>query len=87
MRQHIKLLDEPFYFLVYAYLLAYRAYSFFRIEYMQSIALSGMIVVIMSILFSLTLLPAVLSLMGKRLKQLGQKAKNRLHFGVPLLIL
>ncbi len=49
---------------------------FFRIEYMQSIALSGMIVVIMSILFSLTLLPAVLSLMGKRLKQLGQKRKS-----------
>lgn len=49
---------------------------FFRIEYMQSIALSGMIVVVISILFSLTLLPAVLSLMSKRLKRMGQKQRS-----------
>ncbi len=40
---------------------------FFEIDYIQSVAISGMIVVIMSIIFSLTLLPALLSLMGKRL--------------------
>ncbi|EMA6342188.1 MMPL family transporter [Bacillus cytotoxicus] len=40
---------------------------FFEIDYIQSVAISGMIVVIMSIIFSLTLLPAFLSLMGKRL--------------------
>lgn len=40
---------------------------FFKIDYIQSVAISGMIVVIMSILFSLTLLPALLSLIGKRI--------------------
>lgn len=40
---------------------------FFQIDYIQSVAISGMIVVVMSILFSLTLLPALLSLIGKRL--------------------
>lgn len=40
---------------------------FFQIDFIQSIAISGMIVVVMSILFSLTLLPALLSLIGKRL--------------------
>ncbi|WP_369900535.1 MMPL family transporter [Bacillus manliponensis] len=40
---------------------------FFQIDYIQSVAISGMIVVVMSILFSLTLLPALLSLFGKRL--------------------
>ncbi|MDZ5607221.1 MMPL family transporter [Bacillus pseudomycoides] len=40
---------------------------FFEIDYIQSVAISGMIVVVMSILFSLSLLPALLSLIGKRL--------------------
>ena len=40
---------------------------FFKIDYIQSVAISGMIVVVMSILFSLTMLPALLTLMGKRL--------------------
>ena len=40
---------------------------FFKIDYIQSVAISGMIVVIMSIVFSLTLLPALLSLIGKRI--------------------
>ncbi|PEZ01614.1 hypothetical protein CN326_21015 [Bacillus sp. AFS018417] len=40
---------------------------FFKIDYIQSVAISGMIVVVMSILFSLTMLPALLALMGKRL--------------------
>ncbi|MFD3447465.1 MMPL family transporter [Microbacteriaceae bacterium 4G12] len=48
---------------------------FFQIDYIQSVAISGMIVVIMSILFSLTILPSVLSLMGKRFKQ--SKRKDR----------
>ncbi|WP_028399400.1 MMPL family transporter [Ectobacillus panaciterrae] len=40
---------------------------FFKIDYIQSVAISGMIVVVMSILFSLTVLPAALSIIGKRL--------------------
>ncbi|WP_020061789.1 MMPL family transporter [Bacillus sp. 123MFChir2] len=40
---------------------------FFKIDYIQAVAISGMIVVIMSILFSLTMLPALLALMGKRI--------------------
>ncbi|MFJ8527313.1 MMPL family transporter [Bacillus sp. NPDC094106] len=45
---------------------------FFEIDYIQSVAISGMIVVVMSILFSLTLLPALLSLIGKRLLKRNQ---------------
>ncbi|MCP8968473.1 MMPL family transporter [Ectobacillus ponti] len=40
---------------------------FFRIDYIQSVAISGMIVVLLSMLFSLTMLPAALSLTGRRL--------------------
>ncbi|MFX3627952.1 MAG: MMPL family transporter [Ectobacillus sp.] len=40
---------------------------FIEIQYIQSVAISGMIVVMMSILFSLTILPAVLSVIGGRL--------------------
>ncbi|EJS52725.1 hypothetical protein CN923_01530 [Bacillus cereus] len=47
---------------------------FFKIDYIQSVAISGMIVVIMSILFSLTLLPALLSLIGKRILKKNQAA-------------
>ncbi|AZJ19446.1 hypothetical protein CN575_14735 [Bacillus wiedmannii] len=47
---------------------------FFKIDYIQSVAISGMIVVIMSILFSLTLLPALLSLIGKRILKKNQVA-------------
>ncbi|WIY62472.1 MMPL family transporter [Bacillus arachidis] len=47
---------------------------FFEIDYIQSVAISGMIVVVMSILFSLTLLPALLSLIGKRLLKKKQTA-------------
>lgn len=47
---------------------------FFEIDYIQSVAISGMIVVVMSILFSLTLLPALLSLIGKRLLKKNQTA-------------
>ncbi|MDM5153920.1 MMPL family transporter [Bacillus sp. DX1.1] len=47
---------------------------FFEIDYIQSVAISGMIVVVMSILFSLTLLPALLSLIGKRLLKKNQAA-------------
>ncbi|MBE5105643.1 MMPL family transporter [Bacillus thuringiensis] len=47
---------------------------FFQIDYIQSVAISGMIVVIMSILFSLTLLPALLSLIGKRILKKNQVA-------------
>lgn len=47
---------------------------FFEIDYIQSVAISGMIVVLMSILFSLTLLPALLSLIGKRLLKKNQTA-------------
>jgi len=47
---------------------------FFEIDYIQSVAISGMIVVIMSMLFSLTLLPALLSLIGKRILKRDQTA-------------
>ncbi|HEK9100248.1 MMPL family transporter [Bacillus pfraonensis] len=47
---------------------------FFEIDYIQSVAISGMIVVVMSILFSLTLLPALLSLIGKRILKKNQTA-------------
>ncbi|PGS03289.1 MMPL family transporter [Bacillus pseudomycoides] len=47
---------------------------FFEIDYIQSVAISGMIVVIMSMLFSLTLLPALLSLIGKRILKRNQTA-------------
>ena len=47
----------------------YIRFVFFKIDYIQSVAISGMIVVIMSIVFSLTLLPALLSLIGKRKKE------------------
>ncbi|MED4650654.1 MMPL family transporter [Bacillus pseudomycoides] len=47
---------------------------FFEIDYIQSVAISGMIVVIMSMLFSLTLLPALLSLVGKRILKRDQTA-------------
>lgn len=47
---------------------------FFEIDYIQSVAISGMIVVVLSILFSLTLLPALLSLIGKRLLKKKQTA-------------
>ncbi|WP_459500915.1 MMPL family transporter [Bacillus sp. C1] len=47
---------------------------FFEIDYIQSVAISGMIVVVMSILFSLTLLPALLSLIGKRVLKKKQTA-------------
>ncbi len=47
---------------------------FFKIDYIQSVAISGMIVVIMSIVFSLTLLPALLSLIGKRILKKNQVA-------------
>ncbi|PFE04038.1 hypothetical protein CN288_09120 [Bacillus sp. AFS023182] len=47
---------------------------FFEIDYIQSVAISGMIVVVTSILFSLTLLPALLSLIGKRLLKKKQTA-------------
>ncbi|MBO9128484.1 MMPL family transporter [Bacillus sp. 165] len=46
---------------------------FFEIDYIQSVAISGMIVVVMSMLFSLTLMPSFLSLMGKRLLKKGMK--------------
>lgn len=55
---------------------------FFEIDYIQSVAISGMIVVVMSILFSLTLLPALLSLIGKRLlkkKQTAPRTSNMWH--------
>ncbi|PGB88196.1 hypothetical protein COM13_16265 [Bacillus pseudomycoides] len=47
---------------------------FFEIDYIQSVAISGMIVVVMSMLFSLTLLPALLSLIGKRILKRDQTA-------------
>jgi RND superfamily putative drug exporter len=50
---------------------------FFEIDYIQSVAISGMIVVVMSILFSLTLLPCFLTLMGKRLAQKGTKKRTK----------
>ncbi|MDG4657488.1 MMPL family transporter [Ectobacillus antri] len=50
---------------------------FFQIDYIQSVAISGTIVVIMSIFFSLTVLPAVLSLMGKRLLRKGKWSESR----------
>ncbi len=62
------------YFQDYAYLLGYPVCFFFKIDYIQSVAISGMIVVIMSILFSLTLLPALLSLIGKRILKKNQVA-------------
>nr|WP_239534601.1 MMPL family transporter [Priestia taiwanensis] len=44
---------------------------FFQIDFIQSIAVSGMMVVIFSLLFSLTLLPAMLAMLGARITKEG----------------
>ncbi|MGM9988238.1 MAG: MMPL family transporter [Bacillaceae bacterium] len=48
---------------------------FFDIEFIQSVALSGMIVVFVSLLISLTLLPAALTIVGKRIAKKEKKRK------------
>jgi putative drug exporter of the RND superfamily len=48
---------------------------FFKIDFIQSIAVSGMMVVIFSLLFSLTILPAMLAMFGERITKEGFIAK------------
>jgi uncharacterized membrane protein YdfJ with MMPL/SSD domain len=44
---------------------------FFKIDFIQSIAVSGMMVVLFSLLFSLTILPALLAMFGERITKDG----------------